>query len=215
MANTSIKSAKNATSTKKDNETSIEKNQTVDIEKEQLKNELAELKAQMALMAQMMSNNQKPQQEKEQKEERYIKFVNMTRGGFTLRGSSTYRIPEQFGYRKFLEREAQIIVNNMGNAIKQGYLYIADADFVEKNQLKDIYENLLSDTQLEELLTKDASYVVEVYKNVSEGQRSIILGMIESKKLNSQKIDANILMEIGRMENKDLINIEPIGDEEG
>lgn len=187
----------------------------VDPEKEQLKNEMKDLKAQIALMAQMLANAQKPAAPvAEDKEDRYITFVNMTRGGFTLRGSSTYRIPEQFGYRRFLEREAKVIVNNMGNAIKQGYVYITDADFVEKNQLKDVYANLLSDKQLEELLTKEASYVVEVYKNVSEGQKSIILGMIESKKLNSEKIDANILMEIGRLANKDLINIEPINDEE-
>lgn len=191
-------------------------NQTVDTEKEQLKNELAELKAQMALMAQMMSNAQSNVAPvAESKEEKYITFVNMTRGGFTLKGSSMYRIPEQFGYRRFLEREAQVIVNNMGNAIKQGYVYITDADFVEKNQLKDTYSNLLSDKQLEELLNKDSSYVVDVYKNVSEGQKSIILGMIENKKLNSEKIDANILMEIGKLANKDLINLEPIEDEEG
>lgn len=205
------KTTKTTSSTKKEN-VGIE---SVDIEKEQLKNELAELKAQMAIMAQMMANNNIDKSVEQKKEERYIKFVNMTRGGFTLKGSSTYRIPKQFGYRSFLEREAQIIVNNMGNAIRQGYLYIADAEFVEKNQLKDVYTNLLSDIQLEELLKKDASYVVEVYKNVSEGQRSIILGMIENKKLNNEKIDANILMEIGHITNKDLINIEPLDDEEG
>lgn len=230
MANITNKSAKNTTTKKQSTDevaqATVQENQIVnetvivDNEKEQLKNELAELKAkmeaQMALMAQMMSNAQSNVAPvAESKEEKYITFVNMTRGGFTLRGSSMYRIPEQFGYRRFLEREAQVIVNNMGNAIKQGYVYITDADFVEKNQLKDTYSNLLSDKQLEELLNKDSSYVVDVYKNVSEGQKSIILGMIENKKLNSEKIDANILMEIGKLANKDLINLEPIEDEEG
>lgn len=205
MANTGTKTTKVV---KEENPVEV-----VDNEKEQLKKELEELKAQMQLMVQMMGNSNKQPVEKEDKEERYIKFVNMTRGGFTLRGTSMYRIPEQFGYRKFLEHEAKIIVNNMGNAIRQGYIYIADADFVEKNQLKDVYANLLSDKQLEELLNKDASYVVEVYKNVSEGQKSIILGMIENKKIKSEQIDANILLKIGKLANKDLINLEPIEDE--
>lgn len=205
MANTRTKTTKVV---KEENPVEV-----VDNEKEQLKKELEELKAQMQLMVQMMGNSNKQPVEKEDKEERYIKFVNMTRGGFTLRGTSMYRIPEQFGYRKFLEHEAKIIVNNMGNAIRQGYIYIADADFVEKNQLKDVYTNLLSDKQLEELLNKDASYVVEVYKNVSEGQKSIILGMIENKKIKSEQIDANILLKIGKLANKDLINLEPIEDE--
>lgn len=205
MANTGTKTTK---AVKEENPVEV-----VDNEKEQLKKELEELKAQMQLMVQMMGNSNKQPVEKEDKEERYIKFVNMTRGGFTLRGTSMYRIPEQFGYRKFLEHEAKIIVNNMGNAIRQGYIYIADADFVEKNQLKDVYANLLSDKQLEELLNKDASYVVEVYKNVSEGQKSIILGMIENKKIKSEQIDANILLKIGKLANKDLINLEPIEDE--
>lgn len=205
MANTGTKTTKVV---KEENPVEV-----VDNEKEQLKKELEELKAQMQLMVQMMGNSNKQLVEKEDKEERYIKFVNMTRGGFTLRGTSMYRIPEQFGYRKFLEHEAKIIVNNMGNAIRQGYIYIADADFVEKNQLKDVYANLLSDKQLEELLNKDASYVVEMYKNVSEGQKSIILGMIENKKIKSEQIDANILLKIGKLANKDLINLEPIEDE--
>lgn len=200
-------------------------NVVVDEEKEKLKeqvaelsnqlSEMAELKAQIALMAQMLANkNEVTQPTKEDtKNERYITFVNMTRGGFTIRGTSMYRISEQFGTRDFLEHEAQVIVNNMGNAIRNGQLYIADAEFVAKNQLKDVYADLLSNETLKNLLNKDSSYVVEVFKSVSKGQQDIIVDMIENKKLNGQKVDANILVEIGELTGRDLISMQPLEDD--
>lgn len=151
---------------------------------------------------------------KEKKDRKNIKIINLTTGGFTLKGSRLYHLEKQFDYRLFSENEAKIIVNNMPQSISNGFIYIADSDFVQECELEDVYDSLLSDEQLKNLLNKSYSDVCEIYKNASDHQKKIIIDMIVDKKLNDQKIDANILMELGRICGKDLLDIEPLNEEE-
>lgn len=174
------------------------------------KAEFEQMKTQMQMMMQMLSMNNSNSKSEEKKQDRYITFVNMTKGRYVLKGNSFYTIENQFEHRKFIEKEARIIVNNMPNSIKEGKVYILDADFVKECDLDGVYETLLNDKEMIELLNREPSYVAEVYKNACPGQKRIIVDMLENKKLNNEKIDANILMEIGKLSGKDLINIEPI-----
>lgn len=192
-------------------ESTIETNQIVQIadpEKEQLQKQLDEMKAQMELlMAALGRNNQPVTTEKKSK---YITFINLTNGSLILRGSSTYELKGQFAERKFIEDEAKMIVNNMGNAIKNGLVYIADAEFVKDCGLSGLYETILNDKQFKELLTHDAKYVGEIYKSASKAQKKIIVDMITEKRLNAESIDANILFEITQLSGKNLMEIEPL-----
>ena len=194
------------------NEENISKSENIEVNKENenLKAEMAELKAQLNFMAQMLSNSKKEKTEINNNNDRYITFINMTKGGFTIRGTSLYHLNEQFEKRRFLEHEAKIILNNMGNSVRQGLLYIADAEFVKENHLSDTYSSILSEEQLKNLLSHNASEVIEIFKNVSDGQRNIIINMIENKKLHGENIDANILVKLGELVNKDLINMQSL-----
>ena len=178
---------------------------STDIEIEELKKQIEELKAQMEAMSKLVSSNE-TKTKKAKTTERQIFFVNMIRGTCVLKGSSVYRIEGQFKSRSFLEREARIIVNNMKNAIEQGYIYIANADFVKENDLDLIYENLLSDKELKELFGKNPQVIIETYKTVNEGQKQIIVNMIQEAKENNKYVDANVLLEIGKLSGVDLIN---------
>ena len=181
--------------------------QAVANENELLKQQLAEMKAQMELMAQMVS--QKPAESKSGVvKDRNITFVNLTNGKVVLKGSAYWEIDGRFTARTFLEREARIIVNNMPNMIRSGGVYITDAQFVEDNDLSEIYMNLLSDKDLKELLNQNAAYVIDAYKTASEGQQQVIVDMIIDEKLKGKQIDNNILVELGKLCGKDLINIE-------
>lgn len=177
------------------------------------KSEFDQMKAQMETLMQMMAMGSIGNKQPSKKEEKYITFVNMTKGKFVLKGSSYYTIDEQFGTRRFIEREARMIVNNMPKSIRDGKVYILDADFVKDCELEDVYVDLLSDKQMKELLTKKPSYVVEVYKNANKAQKQIIVDMIENKKLNGEDVDANILLQIGELSGKNLIEITPIENE--
>ena len=200
--------------TKKNETTQKEIKKPVDEGKEETvtvnKEEFEQMKAQMQAMMQMMAMAQSPVKV-EKKPEKYITFINMTKGKYVLKGNSFYTIEGQFGDRKFIEREARIIVNNMPETVKSGKVYIADADFVKECDLEGVYETLLTDKEMIDLLNHDASYVVEVYKNANKSQREIIVDMIENKRLDGKVVDANILMQIGELSGKDLLNVEPIG----
>ena len=177
------------------------------------KSEFSQMKAQMETLMQMMAMGSIGNKQPSKKEEKYITFVNMTKGKFVLKGSSYYTIDEQFGTRRFIEREARMIVNNMPKSIRDGKIYILDADFVKDCELEDVYADLLSDKQMKELLTKKPSYVIEVYKNANKAQKQIIVDMIENKKVNGEDVDANILLQIGELSGKNLIEITPIENE--
>lgn len=184
----------------------------VDTEKENLKAELEALKAQMKMMADMIASSKSTTMEApvEKKPDRYIPFVNMAPGITYLRGSSMYKIEGQFTKRLFTEREARMIVNNMPNAISQGLVYILDAEFVKDCDLEDVYRTLLNNKDMENLLKKDPNSVIEIYKNASPAQKNIIIGMIIDKKLNAERIDGNILLELQSLSGRNLVDIEPL-----
>lgn len=178
-------------------------------ENEALKAQIAEMKAQMELMAKMMATKGDSEQDASApKNDRMITFVNLTNGTAVLRGNQNWALEGQYASRAFLEREARIIVNNMPNMIRSGMVYITDAQFVKDNDLADAYLNMLSDKEMKELLAKDANYVIDMYKNVADGQKQIIVDMIIEQRMAGKKIDSNILVELGEMCGKDLVHID-------
>ena len=186
----------------------VEKADVAVSENEALKAQIAEMKAQMELMAKMMAGNPVAASAAEPKNDRMITFVNLTNGTATLRGNQIWSLEGRYASRSFLEREARIIVNNMPNMIRSGLVYITDAQFVKDNDLADAYMNILSDEDMKNLLAKDANYVIDVYKNVADGQKQIIVDMIIEQRKAGVKIDSNILVELGEMCGKDLVHID-------
>lgn len=183
-------------------------------ENEALKAKIAEQEQQMAdLMAQIKVMMQAQAATNpvniEEKAARGIKFINLVPGGLTLKGNRMYHIDKQFGYKMIPESEARAILSNMPNTIASGMVYIVDKEFVNKNDLSGVYEEILSDKQLKELLRQNANVVCEIYKQASMAQREIIVDMVVNRKLNGLPIDANIVVEIGQLCGKDLMSITP------
>ena len=199
--------ARTATKSQKEETMATEATDNAVSENEVLKAQIAEMKAQMELMAQMMANKSNEPVRSAQND-RMITFVNLTNGTAMLKGNQNWALEGQYASRSFLEREARIIVNNMPNMIRSGMVYIADSQFVQDNDLADVYMNMLSDTDLKNLLAKDASYVIDVYKNVSDGQKQIIIDMILEQRRAGEKVDGNILTELSELCGKDLIHVE-------
>lgn len=196
--------ARTATKTKDEQSQDVDNTNS---ENEALKAQIAEMKAQMELMAQMMANKSN-EPIRPAKNDRMITFVNLTNGTAVLRGNQNWALEGRYASRAFLEREARIIVNNMPNMIRSGMVYITDADFVQENDLADAYVNMLSDTDMKSLLAQDAKNVIDVYKNVSDNQKQIIIDMIIEQRKAGAKIDGNILTELGELCGKDLVHIE-------
>ena len=174
--------------------------------------QMADLMAQMKLMMQAQVGAGVVEQ-KPKKSTRSIKFINLVAGGLTLRGNRFYHIDTQFGYKMIPEGEARAIVNNMPNTIANGMVYIADDDFIAECELDGVYQDLLSDKQMKELLKKSADDVCAIYKNAPDAQKQIIVDMVANRKMEGLPIDANIVVALGKLCGKDLMAIEPEDDE--
>ncbi len=186
-------------------ETTVEDTAALKAKIAEQEKQMAELMAQMKLMMQAQAGVAPV----ETNPRKVIKFISLVQGGLSLKGNRMYHIDKQFGYKMIPEGEATAIVANMPNTIANGLVYIADKDFVTKNELDGVYEEILSDKQLKELLQKNANDVCEVYKQASDAQKQIIVDMVSNRKLNGLPIDANIVVEIGKLCGKDLMSIEP------
>lgn len=178
-------------------------------------NEIAELKAQIALLMNMQKvSAQTVPVETKPKKRKNVTIINLFAGGLTVKGNSYYHFDKQFDKRSFSEGEATAIVNNMPNAAREGIFYITDAEFVEDNDLSEAYENMITDVQMKKILSLDANSVLVLYKNASESQKAIIENMIVNGRLNGTPLDANILVELGKITGKNYMEIEKM-DKEG
>ena len=178
-------------------------------------NEIAELKAQIALlMKAQKASTQTVAVEPTPKKKKSITIINLFAGGLTVKGNSYYHFDKQFDKRAFSEAEATAIVNNMPNAAREGIFYITDAQFVEDNDLSDAYENMIDDVKMKTILSLDANSVLVLYKNASEAQKTIIENMIVNGRLNGESLDANILVELGKITGKNYMEIDTM-DKEG
>ena len=178
-------------------------------------NEIAELKAQIALlMKAQKASTQTVAVESTPKKKKSVTIINLFAGGLTVKGNSYYHFDKQFDKRAFSEAEATAIVNNMPNAAREGIFYITDAQFVEDNDLSDAYENMIDDVKMKTILSLDANSVLVLYKNASEAQKTIIENMIVNGRLNGEALDANILVELGKITGKNYMEIETM-DKEG
>lgn len=204
MARTKANADTEAVKTAEVKDAAIEQS-AVQQENDELKKQLDELKAQMALMAQMVAN--KPAAAN--KSSKQIKFINLSSGSAILRGTVMWKITGQFADKDFDETEANIIVANMGNMIRSGRVYIADQDFVESHNLGEVYKHILNVGQLKSLFDKDGKTIIEAYKMANDAQKQIIVDMISERKVNGQFVDANAAIEISKLCGKDLMAIEP------
>ena len=178
-------------------------------------NEIAELKAQIALlMKAQKAFTQTTTVESAPKKKKNVTIINLFAGGLTVKGNSYYHFDKQFDKRAFSEAEATAIVNNMPNAAREGIFYITDAQFVEDNDLSDAYENMIDDVKMKTILSLDANSVLVLYKNASEAQKAIIENMIVNGRLNGEPLDANVLVELGKITGKNYMEIETM-DKEG
>ena len=201
--------------TKKTTTTSTTEKPETDSRIAEQANEIAELKAQIALlMKAQKASTQTTTVESMPKKKKNVTIINLFAGGLTVKGNSYYHFDKQFDKRAFSEAEATAIVNNMPNAAREGIFYITDAQFVEDNDLSDAYENMIDDVKMKTILSLDANSVLVLYKNASEAQKTIIENMIVNGRLNGEALDANILVELGKITGKNYMEIETM-DKEG
>ena len=174
--------------------------------------QIANLQAQLEVLMKAQANMQTTVIEAPRAKRKMIKIISLVSGTLVLQGSRVITLDKQFDSVTVTDNEARLIISNMPNSARDGIFYIADADFVEENNLEDAYLTILDDKQLKTLLSKNAKDVLEIYQNAPDAQKRIIDDMIKDGRLMGVQIDANILMEIGKINGMDYLGMEKIED---
>lgn len=207
MATTNTKKSITATKPKslKEETKEVAPNSDVNVEEllkqlQEMKNELTALKAEQVQPLPVLNSTT----------DRMVKFINLTPGSAMLKGSAKrpYEIEGRYNSRSFTDTEAKVIVAQMGSYLREGFVYIDDADFVKEAGLIDAYRDMLTPDALKNLLSQSPDAIISAYEVASDGQKKIILDMIVEKKSKGENIDANILVRLGEVSGKDLMNIE-------
>lgn len=174
--------------------------------------QIANLQAQLEVLMKAQANTQATVIETPRAKRKMVKIISLVSGTLVLQGSRVITLDKQFDSVTVTDNEARLIISNMPNSARDGIFYIADADFVEENNLEDAYLTILDDKQLKTLLSKNAKDVLEIYQNAPDAQKRIIDDMIKDGRLMGSQIDANILMEIGKINGMDYLGMEKIED---
>ena len=145
----------------------------------------------------------------EEPQEKMIRFISLAKGSVMLKGTASkpYEIEGQYNDRTFTETEAKAICTLMGAYMREGFVYIDDAQFVKSMGLSEAYRHMLSPDTLKDLFNKSPEIVISAYENASEGQKKIIMDMVIEKQSKGEVVDANILQRLGKLSGVDLMSI--------
>ena len=182
---------------------------------EQSKQLEAQLQQMQMLMTLLQQNQSQPTEEEEEDELEDVLVINLVPCRLNLIGSDGRAM---YTFHKMYEEQyidfndlREIVKSKSGRSMaRNGRFYILNERAVDKLRLKNDYRKILNPEQLQTLLKRSVDSVVELYKLAPEGQQKVILDMIKEKKYAGEKVDLNILQELGEVAGVDLINIEPI-----
>lgn len=191
---------------------------TVDVEKTNDESTIIQdLMAQIqALKEEINKNKKNDNSSSKPPAEKMIKFISLFKGSVMLKGSAKrpYEIEGQYNYRMFGENEARIICSQMGSYMREGFVYIDDADFVAENGLAEAYKSLLSPEEMKSLIKQNPSTIINAYKTASEGQQKIIIDMIIQRITKGENVDANIVRDLSKLSGVNLAEFSKDIDEE-
>lgn len=208
MANTNT--TKNTTATKTKSTTDTSKK-----ELDKLKKQLDEAMALISQLSQQSETENKVTKDKKEKidGDELIPVISQCVGSLHLtcdgKGNGTPYVFENFGDILDISFSdlREIVKNNKGFA-SNGIFYIAHSGAVKELRLASAYKKLLSNEDIISLFDKDSATIISLYELAPEGQKNTIVDMIVDKCQNGEKIDGNILLTLGQMSGRDLINIE-------
>lgn len=171
--------------------------------------EINKLKAELKEMKEVKVEVNTPNGCEEEPQEKMIRFISLAKGSVMLKGTASkpYEIEGQYNDRTFTETEAKAICTLMGAYMREGFVYIDDAQFVKSMGLSEAYRNMLSPDTLKDLFNKTPETVISAYENASEGQKKIIMDMVIERQGKGVVVDANILQRLGKLSGVDLMSI--------
>lgn len=186
-------------------------------EMEYLKKENTELKSQLQMILEKLSNMEETKNVSEDNEadnedmELYkdisplkpIKVISLTDGGVSLRTNTsgtakTFRF-DKFGHTTSITySDLQDVIATNRTFIEDGSVYICDADVVRNNYLEEFYDKFLTVDKITNILTFNKTDIADMVSNTTESIQETIISLIVKKINNNEYVDMNKVDVIGK-----------------
>jgi len=178
---------------------------------EKYKQELDELKNQMALL---LKDAARPTETQENLNdpERDIIVVSLTRGILNL-ATEGHGHGEVYRFDKFGDEmtipysDLKKIINKNKSFTVNGNYYIYDETVIEKQRLKKAYEKIVSKEQFEELFALPKDKFLNIFDKMMEAQQVMFSEILTDKLVDGDDIDANIINAVADRTGKDIYTI--------
>lgn len=178
---------------------------------EKYKQELEELKNQMALL---LKDAAKPAETQENLNDpdRDIIVVSLTRGVLNL-STEGHGHGEVYRFDKFGDEmtipygDLKKIINKNKSFTVNGNYYIYDETVIEKQRLKKAYEKIVSKETFEELFALPKDKFLSIFNKMMPAQQMMFSEILTDKLVNNEDIDANIINAVAEITGKKIYEI--------
>lgn len=190
-------------------------------ENKELKTKLIEMQSNMELLMKqitLLSSNNDNKTNDIPSNNREIEVVNLSNSNLLISttGKSDgkcYNFNEQFDSQFIPEFDLKEIVRTMPKTARNGYFYICDEQFIKENGLYSYYVSMLDKLKMKDLFNLEVNEFIANFNSCPKGQQSIIESMVTNKCLLKEKIDANILIALGKITQKNYLDLYSIQEE--
>lgn len=102
------------------------------------------------------------------------------------------------------------IVKSNSRFVAEGYFYIADEEAVTSLRKQSAYKRIIKPETISKIFDFAPNKIIDLYKMAPKGQQELIVQMIRDKRLNAEKVDANVMIELGELAKVDFVTMEPL-----
>jgi hypothetical protein len=135
--------------------------------------------------------------------EDYIKVMSLTPHQLNLsriRGDKKPFVFEKYGQvKRILYKDLVEIIENHPNFVEAGNFVILNRDVIRRHGLDDIYEKILTKTNIDKILEGNQSDAVNMFKSANPKQQEMILEMIIRDMIDGKNVDLNFIDRLSRV----------------
>jgi hypothetical protein len=135
--------------------------------------------------------------------EDYIKVMSLTPHQLNLsriRGDKKPFVFERYGQvKRILYKDLVEIIENHPNFVEAGNFVILNRDVIRRHGLDDIYEKILTKTNIDKILEGNQSDAVNMFKSANPKQQEMILEMIIRDMIDGKNVDLNFIDRLSRV----------------
>lgn len=178
-------------------------------EANQIRQQLTELQEKFS---KLVSGEDTSQKETSFRQDDYIKVMNLTTSSLNL----STRPPGQGGTVKHFDKFGEIknilygdlidITERHSDFLKAGYFYILNPDVVRFHGWDELYETLLTDAQIKQIISLDGEQYLDLFKSAGEAQKEVIVQMLIDKVRNEpDSTNLNLVSQVSSIANVDIL----------